>query len=125
MNFTNNNQNAQVNREPWNECHNFSLRCHLVKDNRNGSVTLKCFFATKKRDDGTYPASTWVDVYTDDSTFFGRTFKDIEDLRSAYHGKAVQVDGRIKADSWTDKSGIEHPMLTIFASKVTLREFNK
>lgn len=113
----NNGNGGRNNYPPHNVCTNFSLKCANMKQNNNGTLTLNCFFLSKKRNDGTYPAPVYVGVYCDVRN--GCRMPEMN-----FTGKAVTVCGNIVAGSYfSQKENREIPTLTIFADSVQITNF--
>lgn len=105
-------------RTPYNIVQALSLQCNDIKETKTGNLIFNSFIKAKKRDDGTYPAPTWVSVIVTEKTDIGTGFETVQDVKEEYENTAISVDGTIKADSWTDRNGEEHTQLIIFAGKV-------
>ena len=110
----NNGQNRQQgNRQSYNVCTDFGLRCNTIKQTQTGALVLNCMFRSKKREDGTYPRTPFISVYCNPA-------ECQMDMMADYNGQAITVSGQLSASSYIDKNGVEVPALTIFATSVRL-----
>lgn len=113
-----NQQNGgRKNYSPRNMCQNFWLRCNSMRTNQNGTVTLKCMLYAKKKQDGSYPATMFIDVYCDFQ-------KGCQMPAIDFTGKVVSVSGGFAVDSYfNQKMNSEVLQYTIFADSVQAVEF--
>lgn len=105
------------NYPPRNMCQNFWLRCNSMRTNQNGTVTLNCMLYARKKQDGSYPATMFINVYCDFQ-------KGCQMPAIDFTGKLVSVSGGFAVDSYfSQKMNSEVPQYTIFANSVQVVEF--
>lgn len=75
-----------------------------------GKFTVLCVDVYKKKDGSSYNETVYVDC-----SLWGNTLEEYKNFKL---DDVVFVEGRLKAEKWTDKMGMERYKLTVKADKV-------